>query len=231
MVEIFDGDDPGYLAWMVNNPDGFVINTRRGDTGRSGMLHRSGCAHIRVLRKVEGVKGFTQGGGIKFCSNEVRLVLHAVADHKSLPLFRVVSCRSCEPVLTDVLLERMPEEVDPSSSDIDTRSIRVDALEQDPYSRALAIEEHGPGCSVCGSDLERIYGILGRNALVSHRVSNGFADQSRSRVVPVCPNCHSMLHRGRSTPLAIEDLRKIMFRTKVRYHGSGPIGAGLLKDG
>jgi 5-methylcytosine-specific restriction protein A len=31
-------------------------------------------------------------------------------------------------------------------------------------------------------------------------------------LVPVCPNCHSMLHRGRLTPLSIDDLRSVLRR-------------------
>jgi 5-methylcytosine-specific restriction protein A len=38
-------------------------------------------------------------------------------------------------------------------------------------------------------------------------------------MVPVCPNCHIMLHRGREKPRSIEELRRIMEQARVREHG------------
>lgn len=32
-------------------------------------------------------------------------------------------------------------------------------------------------------------------------------------LVPVCPTCHALIHRGRTTPLSIEELRRAMQHT------------------
>ena len=46
LIDFIDDDD-GYLAWVANNPDGFVLNchhTREKETHR---IHRATCSSIR----------------------------------------------------------------------------------------------------------------------------------------------------------------------------------------
>jgi len=35
-------------------------------------------------------------------------------------------------------------------------------------------------------------------------------------LVPVCPNCHAMLHRGREVPLTVNELRTVMRKISAR---------------
>ena len=43
-MRIFDHDDIGYLAWLAENPHGFVLNTTRN--GQYFMLHMATCGTI-----------------------------------------------------------------------------------------------------------------------------------------------------------------------------------------
>jgi hypothetical protein len=45
-VQVFQDDDGGYLAWVQQHPDGFVLNTERHPSSSYLMLHRARCAHI-----------------------------------------------------------------------------------------------------------------------------------------------------------------------------------------
>lgn len=45
-MQRFVDDDRGYLNWLDQNPDGFVINTGRTSTAAYLILHRAGCGTI-----------------------------------------------------------------------------------------------------------------------------------------------------------------------------------------
>lgn len=68
-------------------------------------------------------------------------------------------------------------------------------------------------CSACGFDFEKSYGPLGRGFIELHHVRQlGEMGREGQKVrttdlVPLCSNCHRMIHRCSST-LSVEDLRR-----------------------
>jgi len=69
-------------------------------------------------------------------------------------------------------------------------------------------------CSVCGFDFEKVYGEIGRGFVEGHHLDalglrEGNEETSVERVVPVCSNCHRMLHR-RSPPYTPDELSNLM---------------------
>lgn len=95
----------------------------------------------------------------------------------------------------------------------------IKTFERDISLREDAIAFHKPICIVCGINFELIYGNLGKLFIHIHHLER-LADTGsrvvdfRRDLVPVCPNCHAMLHRGRVTPLQPSKLKEIMKRTK-----------------
>lgn len=94
--------------------------------------------------------------------------------------------------------------------------------ERNPVARALCIEHyrsrnHGKlDCVVCSFDFAEVYGYLGDGFTHVHHL-NPMSEAKASRVVsptidlvPVCPNCHSMIHRGGETR-SIAKMREILF--------------------
>jgi hypothetical protein len=66
-------------------------------------------------------------------------------------------------------------------------------------------------CSVCNFDFARQYGVRGADFIEMHHVkpvSKGKAKRTTKDLVPVCSNCHRMLHRGEM--LTLNELRKIV---------------------
>lgn len=120
---------------------------------------------------------------------------------------------------------RQPEEL-PESAFIEgaTRRTVVNGFERKAKARLQCVHIHGTRCHVCEMDFEQTYGELGRGFIhVHHR--KGLAAQKkkhtvdpRKDLVPVCPNCHAMLHRG-EPPLTPAKLRKIM--KEVRKSDTG----------
>ncbi|PAT01008.1 hypothetical protein CI105_08880 [Candidatus Izimaplasma bacterium ZiA1] len=89
--------------------------------------------------------------------------------------------------------------------------------ERNPANRKRAIEYHGTTCHVCGFDFFEKYGKLGEGFIeVHHRVPLYMENGEPINVnpikdlVPVCSNCHRMLHRSRKNPISIYGLTKLM---------------------
>lgn len=63
-------------------------------------------------------------------------------------------------------------------------------------------------------DFSKVYGELGNGFIhvhhivsISARKGEHYKIEPENGLVPVCPNCHAMLHKGK---LSIEELRKIL---------------------
>lgn len=94
-----------------------------------------------------------------------------------------------------------------------TKTIKVNVYERSAYARKQAVEFHGCICAVCGFDFEAIYGIIGKGFIHIHHlkelseIKEKYELDYKNDLVPVCPNCHSMLHKE-SPALTIEELKK-----------------------
>lgn len=94
--------------------------------------------------------------------------------------------------------------------------ISVNRFERDAKARGACIRHHGTQCVVCNFDFEERYGKPGRGFIHVHHTRPLHRLRASQRVdpkrdlVPVCPNCHAMLHR-RDPPYDVEQL-KLMLR-------------------
>lgn len=87
--------------------------------------------------------------------------------------------------------------------------------ERSKVNRAACIEIHGLSCSVCDLNFEKVYGELGEGFIHVHHIlpvsmmGGSYTVDPGKDLVPVCPNCHAMLHRE-SPPLSIDRLVRII---------------------
>jgi len=223
MVYLFDGDDAGYLTWIEKHPEGFVLNMKRQDGTRICSIHRADCAHIRVVRNQSGPGGFTERTGIKFCAPFYHELVEHLSSNRRSPLLKVIPCKRCGQGKVDLVLERSPDEVDPEYADgPHAVSIQVNRYEHDPMARAKCIRVQGQLCAVCNVDLELTYGILGKHAMPVHHthplhlLEVEYVLDPVDDLVPVCPNCHLIMHRGREQALSVEQLRRIIAHTRAQ---------------
>lgn len=96
------------------------------------------------------------------------------------------------------------------------RQVTGSRRERNPVARKLCIEHHTRNgrlaCVACDIDFGETYGMLGAGFIHVHHLDQ-LADTEGEReidpvrdLVPVCPNCHAMIHRGgKNRP--IEDIR------------------------
>lgn len=96
----------------------------------------------------------------------------------------------------------------------DEKLVQGKRYERNPVARKICIEEHGCRCAVCGFDFEEQYGLIGRGYIEVHHIvpvsSIGYeyTIDPEKDLIPLCSNCHSMIHR-RNPPFLPDELKKI----------------------
>ena len=99
--------------------------------------------------------------------------------------------------------------------------IVVNKYERSPANRTACILAHGIACKVCGFQFGERYGEIGDGYIEVHHLTpvslmdGGAPVNPVTDLVPVCANCHAMLHRH-SPPLGVDDVR-------ARIHQRAPM--------
>lgn len=90
--------------------------------------------------------------------------------------------------------------------------IVMNHYERSAKARAACLAAKGYRCAVCGMDFESTYGEIGRRFIHVHHIvpissiGQEYVVDGERDLVPVCPNCHNMLHR-KEPPYTPEELR------------------------
>lgn len=97
------------------------------------------------------------------------------------------------------------------------RIIAVNAYERDPTARALCVEHHGTTCAACGLDLRTVYGRTAEGLIHVHHlkplsdIGHAYRVDPVNDLIPVCPNCHAVIHRH-DPPYTIRQIRSMIAR-------------------
>ncbi|MHA6252206.1 EVE domain-containing protein [Oceanobacillus sp. CAU 1775] len=90
--------------------------------------------------------------------------------------------------------------------------------ERDYKNRMLAIEIHGLNCFGCDFNFEAVYGERGRDFIEIHHIKplseldKATEVNPETDLVPLCANCHRMVHRRQNDVLSVEALKGIVKR-------------------
>ena len=93
--------------------------------------------------------------------------------------------------------------------------IHINSYERNRKARANCIKHYGAICQVCNFNFEKKYGKLGEGFIHVHHVVDISTIKTEYEVdpikdlVPVCPNCHAMLHKNKPA-YDIEKLKSII---------------------
>lgn len=88
-------------------------------------------------------------------------------------------------------------------------------IERNPKNRKVAIKRHGLDCFICGFNFEEIYGERGKDFIEVHHIKPLRTLEEMVKVnpetdlVPLCANCHRMVHRRKDNFLTLESLENI----------------------
>jgi 5-methylcytosine-specific restriction enzyme A len=125
--------------------------------------------------------------------------------------------------LLGLIFVLLPLEEEPAAGDFDETqgqpegaAIRseVTRYERSRANRLACISEYGARCAVCGLDFSEEYGDIGQGFIHVHHIipvsqlGGHYVIDPILDLIPVCPNCHAMLHR-RVPPYSVEELRAL----------------------
>ena len=88
--------------------------------------------------------------------------------------------------------------------------------ERDPKARIACINHYGCKCYVCGMDFEKTYGELGKGFIeVHHKIpiserGGNYIVNPITDLIPLCSNCHSMVHRRKGETIDVDELKRII---------------------
>jgi 5-methylcytosine-specific restriction protein A len=203
-------------AWDINTKEKMAMiltdEWQTSDTGRRNPGYSKSLEHIRLIQEenyrlmtfpmeysetTDGkvkIKGFTQTLSEKKLVN-ISNKWYAADRDENVPV---------------LLAEELPQ---PEKFSEGTKiTVTINAYERNPKARLACIAHHGCKCAVCGFDFFKFYGSIGQGFIhVHHIISIGkigaeYKVDPIADLVPVCPNCHAMLHRAEPA-LAVEQLR------------------------
>ncbi|WP_224995041.1 DUF3427 domain-containing protein [Cesiribacter sp. SM1] len=91
--------------------------------------------------------------------------------------------------------------------------IKVNKYERNIAARRECLEFHGTSCKCCGFNFESVYGELGKDFIHVHHVKplsevkEEYIVDPIKDLIPLCPNCHAMVHR-KVPALSVQELRE-----------------------
>jgi hypothetical protein len=106
------------------------------------------------------------------------------------------------------------------------------------YSLVYFSDHGGLNCHCCGFNFVRFYGReVGDNFIEMHHIKPIFqyADENLiqtikiavANIIPLCSNCHRMIHRNRRQPLCIDTLIKHVKQNGFFYKDTGLVTSGV----
>ena len=98
----------------------------------------------------------------------------------------------------------------------------TDVVRRNPQLRQQCIDRYGYQCQCCGMNFAELYGEeLGANFIEVHHLrpistyeKDGIPENFLENLVPLCSNCHSMIHHIKNSEHALSDLREAYRGTK-----------------
>lgn len=98
-------------------------------------------------------------------------------------------------------------------------SVTVNKYERNTEARNACIDHWGTKCAVCSFDFGKVFGDMGKGFIHVHHINlissigKEYSLDPIKDLVPVCPNCHAMLHRT-NPPLLPSELKAIRVAAK-----------------
>ncbi|MEK5063707.1 HNH endonuclease [Cytobacillus sp. FSL R5-0596] len=119
----------------------------------------------------------------------------------------------------DIEAAEIEEDSDKYQSMLEGKAVQYygNKYERSPVNRKKALELHGFCCKVCDFNFEKAYGERGKEFIEVHHIKplhtlggkQEFFDP-RTDLIPVCSNCHRIIHRRPDNVLSIDEMKKIV---------------------
>ncbi|MGI9526109.1 MAG: HNH endonuclease [Weeksellaceae bacterium] len=124
------------------------------------------------------------------------------------------------------IAEELPNEIELSEGLKQT--ILVNKYERNKLARAICLDKYGYKCQVCNFDFEEKYGEIGKDLIHAHHIvpiseiGEEYIINAEKDLIPVCPNCHAMIHRNKNRVLTVNELKEIIRAQENNPYSENP---------
>ena len=93
--------------------------------------------------------------------------------------------------------------------------VSIAIRERSQQARDICLKKHGCNCAVCDVSFKTLNGPIGKGFIHVHHLellSNSEGEREvdiESDLIPVCPNCHAMIHR-QTPPFSVNEMRTLL---------------------
>lgn len=111
--------------------------------------------------------------------------------------------------------EELPKDINSEFYEGLKKTITVNSYERNSKARELCIKHWGTKCVICNFDFVKIYGIIGKGFIHIHhlipvsQIGKTYQIDPIKDLVPVCPNCHSIIHK-KDPPFSIKEMKEMI---------------------
>lgn len=105
------------------------------------------------------------------------------------------------------------QELDENQREGAITQVSITRRERNQKLRQACLKKYGYICQCCGIDFEKIYGEIGKEFIEVHHLfpisqTEGEHDLDPEKdLIPLCSNCHSMIHRLDGEEMTLENLK------------------------
>lgn len=177
-------------------------NSNRDQPLIKKMISRQGVNNIYLFTRIDNSLPFTFEGSI-VCKN--------VLQDKPVKICWKQEERSNN--IDDVVFDLVNEETEVYEGTV--KKVVVNKYERNPLARRLCIEYHGTICKICNFDFYKVYGEFGKDFIHVHhiiplyKIKKEYSLNPTKDLIPVCANCHAIIHRKREA-LSIDEIKGLI---------------------
>lgn len=151
----------------------------------------------------------------------IEAVGSAISNHGSEEAVEYVAGHVAVPILAAMAELIGYDEAPPSTEQADVEGALTLSTykrrERSRRNRFLCLSIHGNRCAACGLDPLHLYGQQADIIEVHHIEPLYLLEQPRAYcperdLIPLCPNCHRLIHSRRPFPYSLEELRGVLNR-------------------
>lgn len=84
-----------------------------------------------------------------------------------------------------------------------SKEVTQTRYERNPQARKTCLRHHGYSCQICQFNFEKTFGVIGKGFIHVHHINaiagirKEYEIDPKNDLIPVCPNCHAMIHLRR----------------------------------
>jgi len=214
VIEFIDAEGASahdeFQAWRTGHQDGVFLTLKTRTLAR---LHGVRCQHLGSGPPyyLLSDRSSSLTTGRKVCGTEEDLLLWARKNDVT-----VVRCKDCvRDELIGAAMDRDDLNATQELVEGAVETILATRYERNREARRDCLAHYGASCRACGLEMGGMYGPRGEGYIhVHHKVplstiGREYRLDPLRDLVPVCPNCHAMLHQT-EVPLEVQALAEII---------------------